>query len=100
MSNDSDITKDPTAPQSQMPSALADRPLARRTLLKSALLTGLGLPAASGLLAACGGSTATSTGSGAQKSLTVASYGNAETLDPMASLDGQSPLLWRASYER
>ena len=32
--------------------------------------------------------------------LTVASYGNAETLDPMASLDGQSPLLWRASYER
>jgi peptide/nickel transport system substrate-binding protein len=100
MSNDRGIRESSMARRGQTPPTLTDRPLARRTLLKGALLTGLGLPAASSVLAACGGSTAKSTGSGAQKSLTVASYGNAETLDPMASLDGQSPLLWRASYER
>jgi peptide/nickel transport system substrate-binding protein len=79
---------------------LAGRVVGRRELLKGALLIGAGAPFASSLLAACGTTTARSTGSGAQKGLTVASYGNAETLDPMASLDGQSPLLWRASYER
>ncbi|HLI36817.1 MAG TPA: ABC transporter substrate-binding protein [Streptosporangiaceae bacterium] len=100
MSNDGGIRPDLMARRRQAPSALHGRPFARRTVLKSALLAGLGMPAASGLLAACGGSTATASRSGAQKSLTVASYGNAETLDPMASLDGQSPLLWRASYER
>ena len=99
MSNDSRFRNDPGAQRGQAP-ALAHHPLARRTVLRGALLAGLGLPAASGLLAACGGSTAKGTSSGGQKSLTVASYGNAETLDPMASLDGQSPLLWRASYER
>jgi peptide/nickel transport system substrate-binding protein len=86
--------------QSKGPSGIAGTPVARRNVLKGALLAGLGLPAASGLLAACGGATSTTSRSGAQKTLTVASYGNAETLDPMASLDGQSPLLWRASYER
>jgi peptide/nickel transport system substrate-binding protein len=80
---------------------LAQHRIPRRTVLKGALLAGVGLPAASGLLAACSTApTASTTTSGGQKSLTVASYGNAETLDPMASLDGQSPLLWRATYER
>jgi peptide/nickel transport system substrate-binding protein len=64
------------------------------------VLAGVGLPAVAELVAACGGAVSKASRSGAQKILTVASYGNAETLDPMASLDGQSPLLWRASYER
>jgi peptide/nickel transport system substrate-binding protein len=75
------------------------RQLGRRTVLKG-LLASAGLPTAASVVAACGGATAKATRSGAQSMLTVASYGNAETLDPMASLDGQSPLLWRASYER
>jgi len=74
--------------------------LTRRQLLQGAVVTVVGLSGATTILAACGSSSPSSSATAVQSGVTVGSYGNAETLDPMASLDGQSPLLWRAAYER
>ncbi|MDX6592567.1 MAG: peptide/nickel transport system substrate-binding protein [Gaiellales bacterium] len=83
---------------------LLRRPMNRREALKRAGAAGLALNGITILAAACGGSSA-NTGGGtakagaAAKQLVIASGATPVTLDPMVSLDGQSPLLWRCSYE-
>lgn len=71
-------------------------PLSRREALKRAAAAGLALPTVSASIAACG----SSGGSGEHSNtLVISSAAKPVTLDPMASFDGQSPLLWRCSYE-
>jgi peptide/nickel transport system substrate-binding protein len=84
---------------------LLRRPMNRRQVLKRAGAAGLALNGITVLAAACGGSSA-NTGGGAgssagtaAKQLVIASGATPVTLDPMVSLDGQSPLLWRCAYE-
>src|ERR1035437_10164488 len=81
-------------------SSLIQKQISRRGFLQGGLLAGLGIPMASTVLTPHGRSLSRIKSSSGGKTITVASYANAETLDPMLSLDGQSPLLWRASYER
>jgi peptide/nickel transport system substrate-binding protein len=77
----------------------------RRQVLKRAGAAGLALNGISILAAACGGTSANTAGGGstkggaAAKQLVIASGATPVTLDPMVSLDGQSPLLWRCVYE-
>lgn len=65
----------------------------RRDFLRAAAAT-LVLPG----LAGCASATGADSDEG-RRTLVIASGANAVTLDPMVSLDGQSPLLWRAVYE-
>jgi peptide/nickel transport system substrate-binding protein len=77
-------------------------PMNRRQALKRAGAAGLALNGISILAAACGGSSAntgSTKGGPAAKQLVIASGATPVTLDPMVSLDGQSPLLWRCAYE-
>jgi peptide/nickel transport system substrate-binding protein len=73
------------------------RPLTRREVLQRGGAAGLVLSGASVLLTACGN--AAKGGGGAAKQLVLSSGATPVTLDPMVSLDGQSPLLWRCAYE-
>lgn len=76
--------------------------LTRRQLIIGGAAAAVGLSSLGSLIAACGssGGTSAQSSTAAKSGITVGSYGNAVTLDPMTSLDGQSPLLWRASYEK
>jgi peptide/nickel transport system substrate-binding protein len=74
------------------------KPMSRRDLLRRASASGLMLSGSSVLIAACGGGGKSAAG-GAGKQLVMTSGAAAVTLDPMVSLDGQSPLLWRCVYE-
>ena len=76
--------------------ALLSRPMTRRDVLRRGGAAGLMLSGASVLLSACGGG---ANSAGASRQLVLSSGATPVTLDPMVSLDGQSPLLWRAVYE-
>jgi peptide/nickel transport system substrate-binding protein len=71
-------------------------PMSRRDVLRRGGMAGLALTGVSTLLAACGSGGASGSG-GSQ--LVMSSGATPVTLDPMLSLDGQSPLLWRCVYE-
>jgi peptide/nickel transport system substrate-binding protein len=72
--------------------------LSRRDLLKRAALAGLAVPGGGALLSGCADASGAGTAEGL-RTLLIASGATPVTLDPMVSLDGQSPLLWRAVYE-
>ncbi len=82
---------------------LLRRPMSRREALQRAGAAGLAVSGFSVIAAACGGSNANndagSSGGTASQTLVMTSGATPVTLDPMVSLDGQSPLLWRAVYE-
>ena len=79
--------------------------MTRRQALQRASAAGLAVSGFSVIATACGGSNANSTPTGSStakataKQLTMTSGATPVTLDPMVSLDGQSPLLWRCVYE-
>ncbi|HEU4974164.1 MAG TPA: ABC transporter substrate-binding protein [Baekduia sp.] len=85
------------ANRGQLIDELLRTPMSRRDALRRGGMAGLALTGMSTLLAACGGGS-TASGSGAQQ-LVMSSGATPVTLDPMTSLDGQSPLLWRCVYE-
>lgn len=70
-------------------------PMSRREALKRVAAAGLVLPGVSVAVSACGGGAGTAGGT----TLVITSGAKPVTLDPMVSFDGQSPLLWRCSYE-
>jgi peptide/nickel transport system substrate-binding protein len=72
---------------------LLRRPVTRRRALQGAAAAGLST-------AALGGVAVHDSAAADAKTLVVASGADAVTLDPQVSFDGQSPLLWRAVYER
>ncbi len=78
-------------------------PLTRRQAMLRVAAAGLAVSSVSSVIAACGGTNANSGGatSGAATTteLVMTSGATPVTLDPMVSLDGQSPLLWRCAYE-
>lgn len=83
---------------------LLRQPLSRRQAMQRAAAAGLALSSVSAVLAACGGTNANSgggasSGAAATTDLVMTSGATPVTLDPMVSLDGQSPLLWRCAYE-
>lgn len=71
--------------------------LTRREALRRGGMAGLALSGVSTLLAACGADEGG--GASGAKQLVLSSGATPVTLDPMLSLDGQSPLLWRCVYE-
>jgi peptide/nickel transport system substrate-binding protein len=75
--------------------------LNRRQLLRNAAGaagTVFALPGLAAILSGCADASGATTAEG-RHSLVIASGATPVTLDPMVSLDGQSPLLWRMSYE-
>lgn len=97
------MSPEPNISSSRMAPQLIDeilrRPLTRRELMKRSGKAGVALTGASVLLSACGSSGSSGGGSGGAQELVMTSGANPVTLDPMLSLDGQSPLLWRCCYE-
>jgi peptide/nickel transport system substrate-binding protein len=83
---------------------LLRRPMNRRQALKRAGAAGVALSGFSVIAAACGSSSNANGGESSSSgdtsnTLVMTSGATAVTLDPMVSLDGQSPLLWRCVYE-
>jgi peptide/nickel transport system substrate-binding protein len=97
------MSPEPNISPSRMAPHLIDeilrRPLTRRELMKRSGKAGIALSGASVLLSACGSSSGSGGGSGSAQQLVMTSGATPVTLDPMLSLDGQSPLLWRCCYE-
>jgi peptide/nickel transport system substrate-binding protein len=98
------MTADPNATPGRSAAQLIDeilrKPLTRRDLMRRGRQAGLALTGASVLLSACGSSSSSGGGgSGGAEQLVMTSGATPVTLDPMLSLDGQSPLLWRCCYE-
>ena len=81
---------------------LLRQPMSRKQALQRVGIAGLAVTSISAIVAACGGTNANSSAAPAAATstqLVMTSGATAVTLDPMVSLDGQSPLLWRCSYE-
>ncbi len=98
------MTPDPVVPDGHHRGPLIDQllrdPMSRREVLRRGGMAGLALTGASTLLTACGGASGGGGGAGgAGARLVMSSGATPVTLDPMLSLDGQSPLLWRCVYE-
>jgi peptide/nickel transport system substrate-binding protein len=91
---------EPGADPNRLISELLREPIDRRTLLRRAAVLGGSMPVAAAILAACkSGTSDTSSPTERSKTVVVASGADAVTLDPGVSFDGQSPLLWRATYD-
>jgi peptide/nickel transport system substrate-binding protein len=97
------MTHEPTVTSGRNTPQLIDEilrtPMTRRDLMRRGSQAGLALTGASMLLSACGSSSSSGGGSGGAQQLVMTSGATPVTLDPMLSLDGQSPLLWRCCYE-
>jgi peptide/nickel transport system substrate-binding protein len=97
------MTHEPTVTPGRNAPQLIDEilrtPMTRRDLMRRGSQAGLALTGASMLLSACGSSSSSGGGSGGAQQLVMTSGATPVTLDPMLSLDGQSPLLWRCCYE-
>ena len=81
---------------------LLRQPMSRKQALQRVGIAGLAVTSISAIVAACGGTNANSSAESAAATstqLVMTSGATAVTLDPMVSLDGQSPLLWRVSLE-
>jgi peptide/nickel transport system substrate-binding protein len=91
---------EPGTDPNRLISELLREPIDRRTLLRRAAVLGGSMPVAAAILAACkSGTSDTPSPTERSKTVVVASGADAVTLDPGVSFDGQSPLLWRATYD-